>query len=486
MLTTQCINCRIPHNVSSMMFDHKQISLLFRRDNPYKKQTLNDTILKDADLEDVVHISVTECCINHLVPSANLSDIEINQYRHTIGNVCKFQKELIAYRLKIAESEHNMDDYDRCNILRNTIQNNLNTLPSIELLQTLDLSCPQDIFLETLIIAVKTSSLAHQHDFFKIRNAKRKFLEKKIIDLKKNFNANAGEILRCERDLNKVTEDEMREEVLKMQDFEKLNSEKITRIFYHWQKGPITQNLCVMSIEMTGHNLRVNVSGICTYASTLPIRTVNLLDTVTDQSISNFLGDISNRQEVLDSKLNQDERDRLEQELTPQEFDTAIEKATMNSAPGIDSISNRFVKKFWHVFRIPLFNYARYCFNKGILTENFRCAKIRLIPKKGDTSLLKNWRPISLLNCFYKLISRVISIRLKSVMDKITRVAQKGFSSTKYCQEVLIGIVDSINSLKHRKKSGALLSLDIKKHLIVHPIAICNRYINFSTSGLTS
>ncbi len=143
-----------------------------------------------------MHISVTECYINHLVPSANLSDIEINQYRLTIGNICKFQKELIPCRLKIAESEHNMEDYGRCNILRNAIQNNLNTLPSIELLQTLDLSCPQDIFLETLIIAVKTSSLAHQHDFFRIRNAKRKFLEKKIIDLKKTFNANAGEILR--------------------------------------------------------------------------------------------------------------------------------------------------------------------------------------------------------------------------------------------------------------------------------------------------
>ncbi len=48
-------------------------------------------------------------------------------------------------------------------------------------------------------------------------------------------------------------------------------------------------------------------------------------------------------------------------------------------------------------------------------------------------------------------------------MDKITGVAQKGFSSTKYCQEVLIGIVDSINSLKYSNKPGALLSLDIKK-----------------------
>ncbi len=75
---------------------------------------------------------------------------------------------------------------------------------------------------------------------------------------------------------------------------------------------------------------------------------------------------------------------------------------------------------------------------------------------------MKNWRPISLLNCFYKLISRVVALRIKKVMDKITQVAQKGFSSTKYCQEVLIGIIDSINHLKFMKKQGVLLSLDIK------------------------
>ncbi len=67
------------------------------------------------------------------------------------------------------------------------------------------------------------------------------------------------------------------------------------------------------------------------------------------------------------------------------------------------------------------------------------------------------------MNCFYKLISRVIAMRLGTVMDKVTQIGQKGFSKTKYCQEVLIGIVDSINQLKYKNKRGALLSLDIKK-----------------------
>jgi hypothetical protein len=50
-------------------------------------------------------------------------------------------------------------------------------------------------------------------------------------------------------------------------------------------------------------------------------------------------------------------------------------------------------------------------------------------------------------------------------MDKITHVGQKRFSGSKYCQEVLISLVDSINHLKFNNEKGAILSLDIKKAL---------------------
>jgi hypothetical protein len=110
--------------------------------------------------------------------------------------------------------------------------------------------------------------------------------------------------------------------------------------------------------------------------------------------------------------------------LRLEEFDVAVEQAKLNTSPGIDSISNRFIKRFWNIFRKPLYEYTIHCYGTGRLTDNFRNAKIWLIPKKGNLGLLKNWRPISLLNCFYKIISRVIANRLKTVM-----VAQKGFSS---------------------------------------------------------
>ena len=100
---------------------------------------------------------------------------------------------------------------------------------------------------------------------------------------------------------------------------------------------------------------------------------------------------------------------------------------------------------------------------KNEMPATFLSANIKLIPKKGDLTKVKNWRPISLLNCFYKIISRVITTRLKKYMDKLTPICQKGYSGSRYCQEVLISIIEGIERCKVENKKGAVISLDIKK-----------------------
>jgi hypothetical protein len=168
-------------------------------------------------------------------------------------------------------------------------------------------------------------------------------MENKIVALKKDFLANTGEILRCERDLNRVAEDEMREEVLKMNDFDKLNNEKITPYFLSLAKRPHNpESLCDVNKD-DGSQFESKQERDLFIRDYFASTYKKLPDTVTDQSITNFLGDVANRQEVIDSKLNQEEREKLEQDLTLLEFDVAIEKAKINSAPGIDSISNRFI-----------------------------------------------------------------------------------------------------------------------------------------------
>jgi hypothetical protein len=84
------------------LFDHKQVFLYFKHNNPYKKQVLNDTILKDFDINQVVNIATMECYINHLVPSDAVSDLQIDELKLTIGQAMIMQQEIASCRLNDA------------------------------------------------------------------------------------------------------------------------------------------------------------------------------------------------------------------------------------------------------------------------------------------------------------------------------------------------------------------------------------------------
>jgi hypothetical protein len=210
---------------------------------------------------------------------------------------------------------------------------------------------------------------------------------------------------------------------------------------------------------LTEPELEQHVTGFYKNLYALPRENLN----VTQDHLHNFLGPVADAEPVVQSKLNIAEKNELENPLSIRELDKALKQCNKKSAAGTDGINNKFIAHFWPYFRTPLFNYANCCFEKGELTPIFRTAKIRLIPKKGDLKKIGNWRPISLLNCFYKLLSRVFTNRLKKIMDKVTGIGQYGYSKKKQCQEVLIGLLDKIFKAKNGDTKGVLLSLDIKK-----------------------
>jgi hypothetical protein len=105
-----------------------------------------------------------------------------------------------------------------------------------------------------------------------------------------------------------------------------------------------------------------------------------------------------------------DEVTELDAPLDITELDKSLKLSNMRSAPGIDGFSYRFISEFWDYFRVPLFNCAVEGLENQSLPDFFMTAVIKLIPKKGDTSKISNWRPISLLSNFYKIISRAINM----------------------------------------------------------------------------
>ena len=92
----------------------------------------------------------------------------------------------------------------------------------------------------------------------------------------------------------------------------------------------------------------------------------------------------------------------------------------MGKSPGSDGLTTEFYLHFWSSLGALLLRVAGQCSLDGELAESMKESITRLIFKKrGDVKPLKNWRPISLLNVDYKIISKAITIRLSKVIESI-------------------------------------------------------------------
>lgn len=163
-------------------------------------------------------------------------------------------------------------------------------------------------------------------------------------------------------------------------------------------------------------------------------------------------------------KLNKTQANSLEGAITTDELLKALKNMKNDKSPGPDGFTTEFFKFFWidiNDFLIKSYNCS---LQKGELSLTQKQGIISILPK-GDKSrnLIKNWRPISLLNVTYKLISSCIANRLKSTLDYLIHENQRGFIAGRFIGENTRIIYDVLQITKEKNIPGALLLIDFEK-----------------------
>lgn len=104
------------------------------------------------------------------------------------------------------------------------------------------------------------------------------------------------------------------------------------------------------------------------------------------------------------------------------------------------------------------------CFINEELCTSMKQGLITLIPKPGkDLLSLDNWRPITLLNLDYKILSLVFAKRLKSGLCEISNESQTGFMPKRHISCNIRLILDLIDYAAHIKSEAVILFLDFYK-----------------------
>ena len=149
--------------------------------------------------------------------------------------------------------------------------------------------------------------------------------------------------------------------------------------------------------------------------------------------------------------------------ISLQEVEEVVQQMKEGKAPGPNGFSSVFFHKFWDLIKFEVWQVVEESRTLRWLYPGLNSTFIALIPK-GEYSITPDkYRPIALCNLIYKIISKVIAMRLKPLLPLIISPEQSGYVEGRQITDGIILTHEIIHSLKQTKKPGMLLKLDLSK-----------------------
>ena len=136
-----------------------------------------------------------------------------------------------------------------------------------------------------------------------------------------------------------------------------------------------------------------------------------------------------------------------------------------NKSPGYDEINNKILKLSAKEISKPLTHMFNLSFENGIFPNSLKLAIVMPIFKSDDNKKFKNYRPISVLSCFSKVLERLMYNRLINYIDKngILSKHQYGFRKNRSTEFVIIELIDKITKGIDEGKYTLGVFLDLSK-----------------------
>ena len=131
----------------------------------------------------------------------------------------------------------------------------------------------------------------------------------------------------------------------------------------------------------------------------------------------------------------------LDGPITKEECIAAIKAMSSHPSPGLDGLTKELYSSVFNLIGDSFVEMINICLSNGCLSLSQRTGLKTVICKDpARSSELTNWRPISLLNCDYKIVSKVLCMRLRNVISSVISIDQT-------CSVVGCSILDNLGIL---------------------------------------
>jgi hypothetical protein len=152
----------------------------------------------------------------------------------------------------------------------------------------------------------------------------------------------------------------------------------------------------------------------------------------------------------VDSRVTDDMNRRLLSSFTEEEIRKALFQMHPLKAPGPDGFPAAFYQRNWSTVGGEVCRAVLAFLNEGRMDMGINSTNIVLIPKVDSPSKPSEYRPISLCNVFYKLISKVLANRLKPILPHIVSPEQSAFVSGRLISDNILVAFETLHTMATR------------------------------------
>lgn len=184
-------------------------------------------------------------------------------------------------------------------------------------------------------------------------------------------------------------------------------------------------------------------------------------------------------------RLSDIESDQTNEPITVEQLYSALISLSNGKTPGTDGIPPEFYKEFWDKINSSLLKAYQFALESGSLHSSARRGILNLIPKKNrDPLYITNWRPITLLNTDYKILSKCLANRIQKHVNNIISQEQTGFIKGRNISSNIRKIIDLQDYCSDQQIDSCLLVLDFYKcfdTISTRNLKTVFRYFNFGS-----
>eukprot|EP00253_Pinus_taeda_P016122 PITA_16122 len=192
-------------------------------------------------------------------------------------------------------------------------------------------------------------------------------------------------------------------------------------------------------------------------------KSANTIWSLKDEEGEATIGEVMQTAQCFPSFFEEDEAEELTIPVTKDEVESAMKNMGKDKSPGPDGWTIELFLHFFDLIGSEITEVVEESRLKGEIYRPFNSTFIALIPKKDEPETFEDFRPISLCNCIYKIIAKVIASRLVPFLSKNISMEQFGFLEGRQIHETIGVAQEVLHSIKQKKTKGSILKIDLSK-----------------------